>query len=486
MREVREPMLFAHWVARFVIGGACMLAVAVAAGAGPEIAPGADDWMLPPCTRPISVAFPTRPPGCNGDAPYPAAAAATASPTSAAAAGNHPPAVPVRVSAAPDQVKVVKFARFRTSIRDGERVGEIKAGAFCNVSVPLNMGTRTEPIALAPVQRPLRDEFVQAGYHDPSRGRGLFEEDADQGRVDLQLGGMLEEMSVSFCSTAAGARIEGSARFRVRWELFDPAARKVVYSKSTEGQYRTQGTENIRETEFFGKAYREAIRQLLADQQFHDLVAGTAAAPTLAESVKQSDGAPLLKRVARFAGPLTENMTAVRSAVVTITRAGGSGSGFFVGEDGFVLTNSHVVAGQRFVRVRLATGRELVGEVLKQDTGRDVALIKTEGRGFIALPTHVGEVNVGSEVTAIGSPLGEALSGTVTRGIVSGYRNENSRRFIQSDVSILPGSSGGPLLDNTGRVVGIAVSGRAQGLARINFFVPISEALETLDLRFVD
>lgn len=397
----------------------------------PQWQPGADDWMLPPCSRQITTTYPVRPPECDGGnsgtarAPAPAAPARGGSAVSATGASDVAPSTPIRVSAPPDQVKVVRFARFRTSIREGENLGEVKIGIFCNASVPLTLSARTETIVLSPVVRPLRDEFTQNGYHDPSRGHGLFEEDADQARVDLQLGGMLEGMSVSYCSTAAGARIEGNARFRVRWELFDPVARKVVFGKTTEGSYRTQGTENVRESEFFGRAYRDAIRLLLADQQFHDLVAGAATTPTLADAVAATPATEsiTLRKAALLPSSLADNMTTVRSAVVTILRAGASGSGFFIGEDGYVLTNSHVVASQRFVRVRLATGRELVGEVLKQDVGRDVALIKTEGRGFVALPLHTAEVNVGSEVTAIGSPLGESLSGTVTRGIVSGYRN---------------------------------------------------------------
>ena len=457
--------------------------------ASPEKKAGSDDWMLPSCQRPISDSYPLRPPECDGGSP---ANPAPAVPSAAGAAVPHAqPAsdTPIRVTASLDQIKTVKLARFRTSIRDGQRLGEAKVGLFCNVPVPLIMGERLSQIVLAPVMRPLRDEFVSTGYRDPSQSRGLFDEDADQSRIDLQLGGMLEDMSATYCSTSGGARIEGTARFRIKWQLFDPVARKVVLTKETEGQYRTQGAENIREAEFFGKAYREAIRRLLADQQFHDIVAGAAAAaPTLAEAASAAtapEETTALKKVPVIKGSLAVNMTMLRTAVVTITHATGSGSGFFVAEDGYVLTNSHVVAGQRFVRVRLATGRELVGEVLKQDTGRDVALIRTEGKGFIPLALYSGEVNVGAEVTAIGSPLGEALSGTVTRGIVSGYRTLNSRRYIQSDVSILPGSSGGPLLDSDGRVVGIAVRQLAPA-ARVNFFIPVGEALSSLGLRIPD
>jgi S1-C subfamily serine protease len=353
------------------------------------------------------------------------------------------------------------------------------------------MSSRFEQVLLAPLIRPLRDEFSRAGYADPIGQRGLFEEEADQGRVDYQLGAMVEEISVSYCSNGAGTatRIDGRIRVKVRWQLFDPAARRIMITKTTEGFYQTTGSEQMRESEFFDRAYRQTVRAVLADQKFYDVAIDNTSAPETAGGASARTPAATtvaLKRVPPFTGSLSNNMTNVRAAVVTIAQAGGTGSGFFIGEDGYVVTNSHVVAGNRFVRVKLATGRELVGEVVKQDVGRDVALIKTEGNRFVALPVSPGEGNVGGEVTAIGSPLGEALSGTVTRGIISAYRVIDGKRYIQSDVSILPGNSGGPLLDGNGRVIGIAVAKLPGAEGRVNFFVPIQEALDKLELRIRD
>ncbi|HEX4330382.1 MAG TPA: trypsin-like peptidase domain-containing protein [Burkholderiales bacterium] len=393
------------------------------------------------------------------------------------------------------KTKTLRFSRLRTALREGERLGEIKFGLFCNGTANLSLNSRIQDGILGPVMAPVRDEFARAGYPDPVGQRGLFEEDADQTQVDLQLGALLEEFNTQYCPGGGGARIDGRVRVKVRWQLYDPVSRKIVYTAETSGSYQTQGAETMRESEFFGRAYRQTVRQLLADPKFREAVieGGSAAGGSVAEiatAEAAAGGSPsaalALKRAPSFNGSLADNMTNVRAAVVTVTRAGASGSGFFVGEGGYVLTNSHVVAGSRFVRVKLITGRELVGEVVKQDSGRDVALIKTEGRDFMALPIATVESNIGSEVTAIGSPLGEALSGTVTRGIVSAYRTINTHRYVQSDVSILPGNSGGPLLDRGGRVVGIAVSGLAKGVAKVNFFVPIQEALDILGLRIID
>jgi S1-C subfamily serine protease len=177
-----------------------------------------------------------------------------------------------------------------------------------------------------------------------------------------------------------------------------------------------------------------------------------------------------------------EASTDLRRAVATVVVEGGHGSGFFVGGAGHLITNAHVVEGLHFVTVRLVTGRELVGEVLRRDPERDVALVRVE-EAVPGLPVRGPEPNVGEEVYAVGAPLEKALHTTVSRGIVSAYRTDpKGQRLIQGDVNVLPGNSGGPLVDDRGNVVGLTVSGRLlDGVpSGINFFIPIHDALDRL------
>lgn len=387
-------------------------------------------------------------------------------------------------STAVEQKTAIRFSRFRTVLRTGDPIGEIKTGTECGATTRLSMNARTEQAVMAPMVRVVREELTRAGYSDPASTQPkLFEDDRDRKMPDLLLGGMLEEFQTSYCSTGSGARTEGKVQVKVRWELYDPVQRKVIHGMTAQGNYETSGAETIREGEFFSMAYRVAVKQLLGDQKFIDSVAmsSTAGDVVPATTAGSSAGPLVLKRIVPPRDALNSNMTLIRAAVVTVSHAGGSGSGFFVSENGHVMTNSHVVGSNRFVRVTLATGRELVGEVIKRDPDRDIALIKTEGSKFAALALGGGEVNVGSEVIAIGSPLGEALSGTVTRGIVSAYRTIKGQRYIQSDAPVLPGSSGGPLLDKSGYVVAVTASGI--GTARIGFFVPIQEALSSMAIK---
>ena len=380
------------------------------------------------------------------------------------------------------QQRQVRFSRFRTLLRDGDTVGEIRVGDSCGSLTRLVMNPRTEQAIMSPALRAVREELGRAGYKDPTRApQRLFEEDNEAAGPDLLLGGMLEEFRTSYCSSGSGARTDGWVRMKVRWELYDVAERKVVHAKTVETTSETTGSEAIREGEFFARAYRASVRALLADRQFYNSVVMLAAPAARPGKPAAAEASVLLKRLSPPSEALSANMTLTRAAVVTIRSGRGSGSGFFVSEDGHVLTNSHVVGDSRFVRVILATGRELVGEVVRKDAARDVALIKAEGGNYVALALATGEPNVGAEVVAIGSPLGESLSGTVTRGIVSAHRVIRGKRYIQSDVALLPGNSGGPLVERSGRVVGIAVMGL--GGTAINFFVPIDEALSELGIR---
>jgi SpoVK/Ycf46/Vps4 family AAA+-type ATPase len=180
--------------------------------------------------------------------------------------------------------------------------------------------------------------------------------------------------------------------------------------------------------------------------------------------------------------PLSEGTSMLQAAVVTVMRDDGIGSGFFISRDGYLLTNRHVVRDNKFVTVKLTTGRELPGEVLRSNEARDIALIKVNETNMTTLPLLLQAPDVASEVYAVGTPRDMALSTTITKGIISAYRSENDLRFIQSDVAIQKGNSGGPMVDRFGNVVAVSVKGFGFSgvLVGLNFFIPIADALKFL------
>ena len=158
----------------------------------------------------------------------------------------------------------------------------------------------------------------------------------------------------------------------------------------------------------------------------------------------------------------------------------GLGSGFVISADGYVMTNAHVVEGADDITVTLADKREFKGKVIGTDRRTDVALVKIEATGLPAV--RIGDPNkvrVGEWVAAIGSPFG--LENTVTAGIVSAKARETGEflPFIQTDVAVNPGNSGGPLLNMRGEVVGInsQIFTTSGGYNGISFAIPIDEAM---------
>ncbi|MCQ4264468.1 serine peptidase [Stutzerimonas stutzeri] len=162
------------------------------------------------------------------------------------------------------------------------------------------------------------------------------------------------------------------------------------------------------------------------------------------------------------------------------------GSGFIISDDGYVLTNNHVVAGADEIIVRLPDRSELEAKLVGADPRSDVAVLKVEGKG---LPTvKIGrsdELKAGEWVLAIGSPFG--FDHTVTAGIVSAtgrsLPNESYVPFIQTDVAINPGNSGGPLFNLKGEVVGInsQIFTRSGGFMGLSFAIPIDVAMDVAD-----
>ncbi|MFC3147051.1 DegQ family serine endoprotease [Piscinibacterium candidicorallinum] len=162
----------------------------------------------------------------------------------------------------------------------------------------------------------------------------------------------------------------------------------------------------------------------------------------------------------------------------------GVGSGFFISADGFILTNHHVVNGADEIYVTLTDKRELKARIIGSDERTDVALIKVEGTGFPRLPIgDPGKLRKGEWVMAIGSPFG--LENTVTAGVVSAKSRDTGDflPFIQTDVAVNPGNSGGPLLNTRGEVVGInsQIFTRSGGYQGISFAIPIDEAIRVSD-----
>ncbi|PTL56235.1 S1C family serine protease [Paraconexibacter algicola] len=169
-----------------------------------------------------------------------------------------------------------------------------------------------------------------------------------------------------------------------------------------------------------------------------------------------------------------------------------TGSGFVIKDDGSILTNAHVIQGAVKVSVQFQDKKTVSARVVGKDVSSDLALLKVDPDGLDLTPLALGtskEVQVGDPVIAIGNPFG--LDRTLTTGVVSALQRRidapngfQISNVIQTDAAINPGNSGGPLIDATGKVVGvnsqIATGGDGGGNVGIGFAVPIDTAREIL------
>ena len=217
-----------------------------------------------------------------------------------------------------------------------------------------------------------------------------------------------------------------------------------------------------------------------------DTVIGARRNPRAAQQGPDMDQMPEFFR--RFFGPDFQMPGPGQQGPGSGPRGRSMGSGFIISNDGYVLTNHHVIDGAESVKITLSDRREFTAKVVGSDAQYDVALLKVEGKN---LPTvRVGDSNTlkpGQWVVAIGSPFG--LDHSVTAGIVSALgRNTggNEQRyvpFIQTDVAINQGNSGGPLLNTRGEVVGInsQIFSASGGYMGISFAIPIDLAMNAVE-----
>lgn len=384
-------------------------------------------------------------------------------------------AAPSPILFAAENAPSIKFEATGTNVPSGTVIGSRTYGLIC--STPFDQIVMRGGIDKRIFVAPFRTEFEAARYTVVGDDTPLFKEQSSTAKY--LVGAVVQDVKLSSCFRLPQLNAEASAEasITIEWQFFDPFERKVAFRASSTGQAKSRASTDG-ENQALAMAFTQAARALLANQAFYDFMSKASQAP--AEEVKLNAPAFKLKPVPASTARFQEHATDTRAHVATVFSNSGVGSGFFI-NDGYLITNNHVVDQSKFVKVRLITGREVVGEVVATNAHRDVALVKTEAIGLKGLPVRATEAGIGAQVFVIGSPLGQENEGTVTSGIISTYRVEQDQRVIQSDVAVTHGNSGGPMVDDNGNVIGITVYGRADPDGKnLNFFIPITDALDKL------
>lgn len=365
-----------------------------------------------------------------------------------------------------------KPARSRTPIQvNGEELGTITF-AFLVLSAPTldDITVVNEKYVLAFLQ-----EMRGLGYRALGGENLAFAQD-DSHKAEFVLGGVLKELE---CADEAG----GTCGIGVEWELLHVRSKTVVYRVMA--RHEETGLKKMDSTRAANELLLGALRSLLSRSRF-------VAALELGPEAAKPAGEPLpLGQIRRCEAAPTDmkrqSDDALRATVV-IKTGDGVGSGVIVSPDGLVLTAAHV-ATEDEVDVRFKDGQSAKATVLRVDDERDVALLQLQKSQQDVPCLALSQVvpGTGTELYALGSPTGEALAFSVSRGIVSGRRTLDGNSYLQTDASVSPGNSGGPLVDEEGRVVAIVsfkITG--DGVEGVGFGVPTSTALLGLSLEIGD
>lgn len=318
------------------------------------------------------------------------------------------------------------------------------------------------------------DALREAGYDVPKNLASVFKAD-ELPETAYLLGGTLTEFE---CSPERNR----TCALTIEWELLDRDADEVVYRMTAKHEEtelnRLEGDEGAKRLLLGG------LRSLLARPKLVEALEGTHTndAPDEPDPVT-------IARCSRAALALPKNAKVAIEATALIRSGKNVGSAVFISPDGFLLTAAHVATRDN-LKVQLQDDEVLAAEVVRISTQHDVALLRLSdhNRRTPCLVVSTDTPEIGDNVFAIGSPGGEELSFSVSRGIVSGQRELAGTRYMQTDAALNPGNSGGPMLDDEGKVRAIAswkvggVSGET-AIEGLGFGVPGGTALEALNIR---
>jgi|LSQX01.2.fsa_nt_gb serine protease Do len=221
---------------------------------------------------------------------------------------------------------------------------------------------------------------------------------------------------------------------------------------------------------------------------------GVSPEPTVTPAPTQSGTA---NSVADAAEKVLPSVVSVIVEIDSLQKQGGSGSGFIISEDGFIVTNSHVIENAKKIEVILNSGTKHEAQLVGADTTSDIAVLKINAQGLKAAKLgDSSHVRVGEQVMAVGDPFGYKYANTVTVGYISAINRSievdgTTRKMLQTDAAINPGNSGGPLVNLKGEIIGITtlksrISGYDEYGNEINaegigFAIPISEAAPIIE-----
>ncbi|WP_437523619.1 trypsin-like peptidase domain-containing protein [Sorangium sp. So ce726] len=318
------------------------------------------------------------------------------------------------------------------------------------------------------------EEMRELGYRALGRENLALNQDRSNEAAFLLAG----TMTAADCSDERGL----TCGITIKWELLDRSSKTVVYQMTS--NHEEMEMRQLDRAAAGNALLLGSLRSLLARPMFVQTLRGSSA-PAEAPAAPEFPPGEMRGCPAR-ALAMPKMSEDVLKATALVKLNDGVGSAVVISPDGLLLTAAHVATTSEVV-VRFRDGKEFPATVMRVNEQSDVALLQLKDRSHETpcLTLRMPPPSTGDDVFALGAPGGERLSFSVTRGIVSGQRTFDGNSLIQTDTSISPGNSGGPLVDDKGQVVAIMTfKATGQGIEGLGFGVPSATALSSLGLSF--
>lgn len=350
-----------------------------------------------------------------------------------------------------------------------------------------------------------RDTMDAQGY-DIADGTNIqFDADDEDARSTYLVGARIVDMKMDLCERrtfwlAHELGYQGESSMTVEWSVYDRLKRVTVMKTTTRGYSRMDLPNYEGIALLLNDSFAGAAHNLGTDRAFYNLIVnGTKPAseterPGPASAIDPAQDVTVPRKALHKAVATPDDIDRIRRTAVVVGNGVGHGSGFFVREDGYILTTADVVGNADQVRIVTHNKtHKLVGDVIRRDRHRNVALVKVnvpDGFAPMVLPIRDEIPQVGETAMTIGAPNeSRALQDTVTRGLVSAYRPRDyatRQPVIQVDITTHPGNAGGVLTDDRGNVIGLCEGSyndeEGRSLTGLKKFIPIGGALEKLGI----
>lgn len=361
------------------------------------------------------------------------------------------------------------------------KIGQLLSGPRCNKKVKdIHLNDGNGYFSNRNIANSITTEIKKAGYN---LGKSLAAFDKQNQRLTLKA--ELISVKLNSCIKSKDTTSQNETYIKVKWQLDDKLLRETVYSSTSEGTSNnaTHSDKSKSTRQAISSSFAIATKNLLADPLFVKHINTTKAPEPLITSYS-----PLAVNLVYSTddSSFRQQLKNLQDSTTTVRNTEGHGSGVVISADGYVLTNAHVVGKDKELIV-IYKNREYTATVVRQEPVRDIALLKIE----TTFPFSTSSISktlpgVGDKLFAIGSPLSEALSHTVTSGILSANRTKHGLKYYQTDTTINPGNSGGPVYNEAGQLVAISVSGivsaGGSGVG-INYLIPIVDAFASLSIK---